>query len=759
MNSTSKYALCALAASGAAPFAMAQEPDQVSEELTEILVTAQKREESLQDVPLTVNVITSEQIQKFNLITFDDLAKLAPGLDVSRGAGRQQAVSMRGVKYDQDSGTTRTVDIYLNEVLFDPTQALQAQYDIGQFEVLRGPQGTLRAGTGPSGAVLIRTRQPDLDQVTGTLRASYADTDAQNVQGGVSIPIVPGKLAIRIAGLYDDNRGAEVRNSLRGQQDHSITKSGRVSLKWSLSESLNVDLMHQELRSDIRAFRAVAGTGAFGTFTESNPTSITDGENSFASKDSITTLNVAWELPGNRLSYVGSYEDREFNSRIDLDLGNGEIPCAFLGVPGCIYLVSPYQEFQQIDLGAHSSSHELRFERTGDHLWGYRVGAFTSELTSIADVLIDYTGANGNCLTSPGPLPFLPCLTIGGAPFPTVRNTGFFTTHVFNLTSSDMLEAGVRYSETSTRTNDPRTSTDYHATTGSLTFRHRFGESLMAYASGSRSYRPGGIDTVSADTNPLLPLSFYTYEPEKSTSFELGIKGELFGGETQYSLSVYHQEFDDYISRVNNLRCSSLAVCPTLNTNLTFNADALVDGVELEVRTAITDHWTAQFTGSFADARYDDARIPCNDFNGDGVPDQDGAPAVQPGRIVSECLSNNALSSLPKWQISANSTYVVPFGRFDGFVRALGRYAAVGRDPNSGETIPSAFIADFFLGAQSSERGEISLYAKNLFDRKEITRTSQAFGILGNPTGYYLLNVPQGREVGVQIRYDFASGR
>jgi iron complex outermembrane receptor protein len=575
-----------------------------------------------------------------------------------------------------------------------------------------------------------------------------------NVQGGLGIPIIPGTLAIRVAGLYDDNRGVEVRNVRLGQEDHSVTKSGRVSLKWLVSESLTIDLMHQELRSDARAFRAVAGTGAFGTFTDDRPTSITDGTNAFVTRDSITTLNAGWELPGNRLSYIGSYEDRQFNATRDLDIGNGEIPCAFLGVPGCTFLVSPYQEFQRIDIGAHAYGHELRFERSGEHFWVYRVGVFYSDATTLLDGLVDYTGANGSCLTSAQPLAFLPCLTLGGAPFPTARNTGYFTTHAFNFTSRDTLEAGVRYSDSSTRTTDPRTSTDFHATTGSLTFRHRFGDSLMAYLSGARSFRPGGVATTDADTHPGLPLSLYTFGPEKSNSFELGVKGELFGGETQYSLAAYHQKFDGYINRVNNIQCVG-AGCPA--TNLTYNGDALVDGVELDVRAVITARWTAQLTGSYANARYDDALIPCNDFNNDGVPDQNGAPSVQPGRIVSVCRSNSALSNLPKWQLSANTTYTVPFGRFEGFVRGLGRYSAAGEDPTTAQRSPGAFIADMFVGAHSDTLGEISLYAKNIFDRQNITATGPASGILGNPTGYSVLFVPPGRQIGVQLRYDFAS--
>jgi iron complex outermembrane recepter protein len=282
-----KAILLASAISLASPlvaFAQDTQSDEAITSLTEIIVTASKREERLIETPQTVNVVSGEQLAAYNVTQFEDVQKLVPGLDITRGDGRQNAVSMRGVRFDPDTQTNPSVDVYLNEVLFDPTQALQAQFDIGSIQVLRGPQGTLRGGTGPSGAILVGTRAPDLSQVTGNLTASYSDRESTNVQGGVSFPIVEDKLAVRIAGLYDWSRGNDAENILTGERDRARSYGGRLSILFEPTDSLSFLLTHQQFRSkrtQLLTLVSVPGsvTGAFGQIDEDDRASITDGTN------------------------------------------------------------------------------------------------------------------------------------------------------------------------------------------------------------------------------------------------------------------------------------------------------------------------------------------------------------------------------------------------------------------------------------------------------------------------------------------------
>src|SRR6185369_7315700 len=117
--------------------------------LEEIVVTAIRRSQALQDVPMTVDVATGEQLQKLNLFDFKDVQQLAPGLDITNNDGRTNSATLRGVAFNPDQGTSPAVDVYINEVPVDAQTAFTAVYDVAQMEVLRGTQGVFRGRTAP----------------------------------------------------------------------------------------------------------------------------------------------------------------------------------------------------------------------------------------------------------------------------------------------------------------------------------------------------------------------------------------------------------------------------------------------------------------------------------------------------------------------------------------------------------------------------------------------------------------------------------
>ncbi|WP_167304715.1 TonB-dependent receptor [Sphingobium vermicomposti] len=732
----------------------------------DIVVTAQKRVERLIDTPQTVNVVSGEQLEQFNVTRFEDVAKFVPGLSISSGDGRQQAVSLRGVSFDQDSQTNRSVDIYLNEVPFDPTQALQAQFDIGSIQVLRGPQGTLRGGTGPSGAILIGTRQPSLQKFEASGSASYSDLEAVNLQGGVSIPVVNDKVGVRVAGLYDLNYGNGVRNILTGDTDRSRSYAGRISLLLHPTENLDILVTHQQFRSKSRQLRPVVSAegvpvGEFGLIGPDDRAAIADGDNLFVTKGRATIVNASYDFGGHLLSYIGSYQNNDFNTVRDLDVANGLLPFG----PG---FRLPVQLFQRIDIKTKALTNELRFERTGDHFWIYRFGVYFNDVKTPFTGLVDYTGANGACETTPGPLagppPFgLPCLPLGGGTPVKSHDRGYFTTQTFNFTDKDTLDLGLRYS--TNKVNDPTNPTKYDAWTGTASYKHEFSDSLIVYGNYGRAYRPGGFDTTEAATNGgpgRLPNSLFAWSPEKSDSFEIGAKGTLFNNRLTYAVSAFYQKFDNFINRVNGVACDydpstvgDQDGCSAIN--LTYNGDAIVRGVEMELRGQITRNWNAQLSASYTDAHYDDAEIPCNDYNNDGEPDFGGAPAVQPGRFFSVCSSNSALSALPKFQASFNTEYSIDLpDDFQSFVRLLGRYQGKRVNPNSNIRYPNAFKLDAFVGVRTPIGAEVNFFVRNVFDqRRDNVDPGQIFDLFGTPTGYTAINYDQRREFGIQTRLSF----
>lgn len=146
------------------------------DELEVIVVTTRRDAENLRRIPVSVAVISGDTIQKQSITQATKLSKLAPGLTLAGGISdsTSTAITLRGITLKPGSGTPAT-PIYLNEVPFDPYQTIQSLVDVGQIEVLRGPQGTTRGVPSISGAVTISTRRPDLREFGGYIQGQYGE--------------------------------------------------------------------------------------------------------------------------------------------------------------------------------------------------------------------------------------------------------------------------------------------------------------------------------------------------------------------------------------------------------------------------------------------------------------------------------------------------------------------------------------------------------------------------------------------------------
>jgi iron complex outermembrane receptor protein len=303
--------------------------------LTEIVVTAQRRAESLQDVPMSVDVATGEQIERLNIFDAKDVQQLSPGLQLQNNDGRSNTATLRGISFNPDQGTSPAVDLYLNEAPVDAQTAFTAIYDIEQIEVLRGPQGALRGRTSPAGAITFRTRRANLDEFEGYVQGTYSDAAAWNVQGGVSIPIVPGKFAMRVAALTDGNRGNQVYNIPQGQYSRSRTESARVSFQFEPSDNITANLTYQYLDAKNRQFAQVFGPGAvptsplFGPAPPSGPpltvedyASVQEGPAQFDNESQFINFNLDWDLGPATLTLIASHQDTLLIQSRDQDPNN-----------------------------------------------------------------------------------------------------------------------------------------------------------------------------------------------------------------------------------------------------------------------------------------------------------------------------------------------------------------------------------------------------------------------------------------------------
>lgn len=741
-------------------------------QIEEVVVTATKRSENIQNVPSTVTAVTGETLQKLNILSFQDVQKLTPGLVLDNGGGRAQKISLRGISFDPDTAASPAVQVYWNETPINASTAFRAMYDVGQVEVLRGPQGTLRGQTSPAGAVTIVSRRPDFNSYGGSIFQTVGGNDLFNTQAAVNVPLIEGKLALRVAGLYNHDRDG-IENAYSGRKNSDTAHSVRASLGWRPTDDIEVFLVHQVLNDRLVSqplaigapLTAAGQTGP--SLSVDDRKSVIEGPADYYHKSALTSLNATWNFSGHRLSYIGGYQRTTDTSARDQDVAN---------------VIKGFSDVQNVFATAHQLTQELRLESTGGGFWNYLVGGYYGKSDAYATFNQNYNIYFG---------PYQPpgfSLPLSGVSKPAEsKDLAFFTDHRFALTSRDDLEVGLRWQRhESTAQNligvaaapTPVLPDDYvnrksSAWTGSASYKHRFTDDLMAYASYGRGFRPGG--TTQFVTAAALAPQYRVYQDETSDSFELGVKSQWLDRRLQVNADIFRQKIDGYISRVNSINSRGAAVAgepagpgpggsypydaATGGVNLNTNGDAIITGAEFQVTGVITEGWQATISASYVDAHYDNALLYCNDNNNDGVPDA-GGTYVQPGRQVSVCASNSKLANdaglAPgKFNLSLNSEYVRNVGAVDLFARGLARYTPKSYLPSADRHFGAYTVVDLYLGVRSADRTwEASVFAQNLFDKAEQLSYATLFmnGVSG---GYRGSRVNPERKVGVSLRYNF----
>src|SRR5690349_9542323 len=178
-----------LTAASAASAQTASPPPAAESELDTIIVTANKVAEPVQKVAQTVNVVTGEIISELHVQNVIELSKVVGGLSLTMTSPSEQSISLRGIKMVNGTPTSNTVESYLNEVPISTIDAFGATLDIGQVEILKGPQGTLRGRPSPSGAMTIATQKGSFNEYTGYAAVTGSDHEGRRAEAAFGGPI------------------------------------------------------------------------------------------------------------------------------------------------------------------------------------------------------------------------------------------------------------------------------------------------------------------------------------------------------------------------------------------------------------------------------------------------------------------------------------------------------------------------------------------------------------------------------------------
>jgi iron complex outermembrane recepter protein len=321
----------------------------------DIIVNARRSDERLQDVPVSVQVVTGDTLNKLAVTSADELSKLSPGLTLTNN-GASTVIILRGVAWKPGSGTPAT-PLYFNEVPFDPGQTVVSLFDIGQIEVLRGPQGTSRGAPSISGAITLTTKKPDLNEFGGFGQVLYGSADHMAFQGAINVPIIKDVLAVRFATNIENSDGDRIYSIHSAVKPKVDDRSYRATVLLKPTETVSIQAMYQRRKTEKLRYDQVVGNGSPGrttltptegflaslgglgvipanfngpALTVDQRASVQDGANITHDKVDLLTVNASWEVFSHTLSYnFGKQMNRSgssFNANDPLNMLPGYEP-------------------------------------------------------------------------------------------------------------------------------------------------------------------------------------------------------------------------------------------------------------------------------------------------------------------------------------------------------------------------------------------------------------------------------------------------
>jgi iron complex outermembrane recepter protein len=775
-----------------------------------IIVEARRGQENAQDIPVSVQVVTGDTLEKLAITSADEISKLAPGLTLNN-QGNSTVVTLRGVTWQPGSGTPAT-PIYFNEVPFDPEQTIQSLFDVGQIEVLRGPQGTSRGAPSISGAVTITARKPDLNEFGGYVQAAYGTANRLNVQGAINLPIIKDVLAIRLSAFAEDSENNRVYSINSTVKPLYEDRTLRASLLLQPTDTLSIGAMYQRRKTKRLNYDQVAGTGSPGFAALGIPANFNGPALSFADRASVQdapyvnnqhvdllTVNASWDVLGHKLSYnFGRQFSRSgplFNATDSLNI-----------LPG----FEPYNVIVNDGLPRFSTN-EIRFSSTPDDSrpFDYDIGWFAKHSGGplAIDAPVFLPGAFGapfqsipGQVTTPNPRYVLNSSTRIdlGQTF-----DSFYGNVRFHISDRTELSGGLAivrdrvftdlqvsldqpfvalpiflplaqggcqpicsflapsatygplYRETQVIRTVPRETHNNTYTDALYNFSlsHKFSDDVLVYANTGTSFRTG----LPAINNPGLPSSFLVPEPETATSYEVGVKTS-FGRRLTINASVFQLNYKDQLTRFEGISYFNATSAALATTGIAFyrNVDSRVRGFEIELAAEPVENLSLGASLSYSKITAKGGLVPCNDPTG---------PALSAANPINTCLlaKGTGINSTAPFQATVNGGYEAEFSEsFGGYFRFNVNYQ--GKNPNFGtlSSTPSFAIVDLFAGITGSDSGwEIGAYAKNVFDKQpqlaRVLELNDVFPLFAAPSGYDIVRTGRPREIGITAKFAFGS--
>ena len=742
----------ALLAAGAMTAQAQESGAQSSEGLQVVTVTAQKRPQAMQDVPVAVSTVDERAIENQQIVGFSDLTRVAPALTINENPNNNN-IALRGIgTFAFSIGIESAVSVIIDDVpVIQQLQAFSNLSDIARVEVLRGPQGTLFGKNSSAGVINIVTKESSEEQ-EGHAQVTVTSDGEKRLETGISGP-VSDKLGYRL-NAYTGNREGDVTNLESGAKlNGERSKGARLRLDFKPATSLDgrliADYNKRRIEGPVTTFLSVPPGASLRGVAPIGPAlvGVTPGPDNrdvrmddpgFAEHESRSiagTLN--WKLDNHTITSVTTWQDWQFDFLADFDGTNLDQlgPQSNGRFHGGVTAGGPYR--------SRMSTQELRLTSNGDGALTYLGGLYyadsRTERTYVrgpVSNLADWEARSGN------------------------QTAAAFAQAEYRITPATRLSTGLRFNRETIEVDftnrlpavpaifDGRSRDD--ATTGKIALQHDLARDVMVYGSFATGYKGAGYDVSTGfnEARVRLPVA-----PETSDSWELGMKSRFFRNRLQLNATVFHTDYEDFQAQSRRLDPLTQAY-----ENVVTNVGELrTRGLELEVQAKPINTLLLEASVAWVDATI--KKFP----NTNCYPGQTAAEGcVLIDGVPLQDLSGKRLSNAPRTKLNLGATYNFAVGEsgYSGIANINGQYqSSVNYDlaanplaEQKGYGTVNGSIA-FFNPAQDVK---LTFYVNNLFDKSYASFVGDNYNVFGN-VHVLTQTLPRNsdRYFGVRMKVDF----
>ena len=730
-----------------------------AEQSGEIIITARRRAEDVQDVPIAVSVLSGETLERQGAFNISRLVQLQPSVQFISSNPRNTAVNIRGIGAPfglTNDGIEQGVGLYIDQVYYARIGSATLDFvDVERIEVLRGPQGTLYGKNTTAGAVAITTRKPSF-AFEGQAEASVGNYGFVQAKGSISGPIVAEKVAARLSTSFTRRDGV-LFNTVTDRAVNEIDNIGiRGQILWQASDRLDVTLAADwnkqnpegfaqtyvkvvpTLRAANRQFANLARLSNYAPASTDPFDRLVDNDAQLRAKQSIFggSILANWDLGPATLTSITAYRDWDWRPANDRD---------FTGLPITTLSANPSQQEQ--------FSQELRLASNGTNRFDYVVGIFYFQQEVNTQGVQEQGSAAGLWLLGPTVNAANPGLINGLRSDNDIRykndSVALYGKLTWNISDQLSIAPGLRvnYDKKSgsyeavvtgglpnptpaqqSIKNGVLQNQSYEAdfsdwnVSGDVTLSWKPQDDLLVYATYARSFKSGGINLAGVPTRAdgVTPATeVATVDPETVDHFEIGLKSSLLDNSATLNIAAFRTDIRDFQTTVVN---NTVGVLRGYLANV---PKVRSQGVEVDFTVRPVERINAYVNFAYTDATY-------VDFPNAPLPvELSGGPA---GSAQFVDASGGRLPGVSEYALSYGIEYRLPAGRGDAYVGLDGSL----RSDFSSSPTPSAVLnvegyvlTNVRAGYRAEAGWEVFGWVRNAFDTEYFDFLTAAPGSTG----------------------------